>query len=98
VKVSDTGIGIPATALPFVFDRFYRTDKARSRESGGIGLGLSIVKAICSVHEGNASVESTEGEGTTFRVELPVLSLSTTQIAELRPLSSEPTRSSFVKL
>lgn len=98
VKVSDTGIGIPATALPFVFDRFYRTDKARSRESGGIGLGLSIVKAICSVHEGNASVESIEGEGTTFRVELPVLSLSTTQIDELRAQSSEPTRSSFVRV
>jgi signal transduction histidine kinase len=97
IKVSDTGIGIPAAALPFVFDRFYRTDKARSRESGGVGLGLSIVKAICSVHEGTASVESIEGKGTTFRVELPVLSLSTTQINELRAQSYEPTRSSFVQ-
>jgi heavy metal sensor kinase len=73
LQVSDTGIGIPAAALPLVFDRFYRADAARSRESGGTGLGLSIVKAICSAHGGVASVESVEGKETTFRVELPVL-------------------------
>ncbi len=71
IEVEDSGIGIPQDAIPFVFDRFYRADKARSRESGGIGLGLSIVKAICAAHEGSVTVSSVEGQGTTFRVELP---------------------------
>ena len=84
IEVSDTGIGIPAASLPLIFDRFYRTDQARSRESGGIGLGLSIVKAICDVHEGAASVESIEGTGTTVRIELPLLSLTATQADQLR--------------
>jgi signal transduction histidine kinase len=84
IIVADTGIGIPAAALPLVFDRFYRTDQARSRESGGIGLGLSIVKAICGVHEGTASVESIEGKGATFRVELPLLSSSAIEVEQLR--------------
>lgn len=79
IEVSDTGIGISSTALPLVFDRFYRTDQARSRESGGTGLGLSIVKAICDAHGGVASVKSTEGHGTTFRIELPLLSMSNTR-------------------
>jgi signal transduction histidine kinase len=75
-RVSDTGIGIPPAALPLVFDRFYRTDEARSRESGGTGLGLSIVKAICSAHGGAAYVESIEGKGSIFRVEFPLLNQS----------------------
>jgi signal transduction histidine kinase len=78
IEVADTGIGISTTALPLVFDRFYRTDQARSRESGGTGLGLSIVKAICDVHRGVASVKSVEGNGTIFRIELPLLSGSNT--------------------
>jgi signal transduction histidine kinase len=73
LTVRDTGIGIPAEALPNVFHRFYRSDKARSRESGGTGLGLSIVQAICSAHGGAVSVESQEGSGTTMRVELPLM-------------------------
>ncbi len=84
LKVSDTGIGIPAASLPLVFDRFYRVDQARSRESGGTGLGLSIVKAICDVHGGEAFVESIDGKGTTFRIELPLLSLTAIQIDQLK--------------
>lgn len=76
LEVEDTGIGIPADAIAFVFDRFYRADKARSRESGGVGLGLSIVKAICAAHEGTVTVSSAEGHGSTFRVELTSITSS----------------------
>ena len=72
-EVSDNGPGIPAHALPHVFERFYRADKARSRASGGAGLGLSIVKAICAAHSAEVGVSSQEGRGTCFRVELPLL-------------------------
>jgi heavy metal sensor kinase len=71
ITVADTGIGIPEVAQPYVFDRFYRVDKARSRRSGGAGLGLSIVSWIVSVHEGNITMESHPGEGTKFIVRLP---------------------------
>jgi signal transduction histidine kinase len=73
LKVSDTGIGIPANALPLIFQRFYRADQTRSRQSGGMGLGLSIVKSICGAHHGTVSATSVEGVGTTLRVELPLL-------------------------
>jgi signal transduction histidine kinase len=72
LQVSDDGIGIPGEALPHIFERFYRADKARSRSSGGVGLGLSIVKAICSAHSGEVSVTSTIGKGTTLSVEFPL--------------------------
>lgn len=71
LEVVDTGIGIPEDALPHVFDRFYRVDKARSRQLGGTGLGLAIVKSICSAFGGTVAVQS-HGSGTTFRVELPL--------------------------
>ena len=70
-EVRDTGAGIPAEDLPRIFERFYRVDKARSRELGGTGLGLSIVKHIATLHGGSVSVESTPGRGSTFRFELP---------------------------
>jgi heavy metal sensor kinase len=73
VSVRDTGIGIPAEDLPHVFERFYRVDKARSREQGGSGLGLAIGLWIAEQHEGSIAVESEPGSGTAFRVTLPRL-------------------------
>jgi len=66
VDVKDTGIGIPADDIPRIFERFYRVDKARSRELGGTGLGLAIVKHIIQGHNGKLSVKSTPGAGSTF--------------------------------
>jgi two-component system sensor histidine kinase SenX3 len=71
IQVSDTGIGIPQASLPRIFERFYRVDKARSKETGGTGLGLSIVRHIAENHGGRVTVESALGEGSTFTVYLP---------------------------
>jgi len=71
-SVSDTGIGIGAEDIPRVFDRFWRADKARSREQGGAGLGLSIAKWIVDMHGGFISVESEPGKGSAFAIRLPV--------------------------
>ena len=72
LEISDTGVGIPAEDVAHVFDRFYRVDKARSRDTGGTGLGLSIVQQIVRLHTGSVTVQSEQGKGTTFTVQLPV--------------------------
>lgn len=71
LEVADTGIGIPASAIPQVFDRFFRVDGARSREDGGAGLGLSIVKSICAMHGAEIEVRSEPGRGSCFFVRFP---------------------------
>ncbi len=72
IRVQDTGVGIPEADLPHIFDRFYRVDKARSRETGGTGLGLSIVKQFVLLHGGNITAKSAPGKGSTFVIELPL--------------------------
>jgi len=71
VAVRDEGCGIAAEHLPRIFERFYRLDKARSREAGGTGLGLAIVEHIAQAHGGRVSVESKLASGSTFFVHLP---------------------------
>ena len=72
LRISDNGPGIPKEDQPHIFDRFYRVDKARSRDTGGTGLGLSIVNQMVLMHGGSVSVQSEEGQGSTFTVELPI--------------------------
>jgi two-component system phosphate regulon sensor histidine kinase PhoR len=71
VAIRDDGEGIPQSAVPRLTERFYRVDVKRSREKGGTGLGLAIVKHIVSRHQGRLTIESRQGEGTTFTVFLP---------------------------
>ena len=71
VIVEDTGIGIPADSIDRVFHRFYRVDKARSRDLGGTGLGLAIVKHLMRLHGGQVRVESEVGRGSRFLLEFP---------------------------
>lgn len=72
ISVRDSGIGICEKDLQFIFERFYRTDKSRARDSGGMGIGLTITKAIVEAHGGNLSAESAEGRGSTFTIKLPL--------------------------
>ena len=71
VRVADNGIGIPEKDLPRLFDRFYRVDKARSRESGGTGLGLSIAQEILNQHKGSIEISSEYGKGTSVLITMP---------------------------
>jgi two-component system phosphate regulon sensor histidine kinase PhoR len=83
-EVRDSGIGIPAEALPRIFERFYRVDKGRSREEGGTGLGLAIVKHVAQLHGGRVEVDSTLGEGSRFRVYLPLAAAGEDAVASAR--------------
>jgi two-component system sensor histidine kinase SenX3 len=76
LAVEDHGIGIPSTDLDRVFERFYRVDRARSRETGGTGLGLAIVRHVATNHHGEVRVDSSEGVGSTFTLRLPVGSVA----------------------
>ena len=71
IEVEDTGPGIAAKHLPRIFERFYRVDRARSRDSGGTGLGLALVRHVVERSGGTVVVSSEVGRGTTFRVQLP---------------------------
>lgn len=71
IDVADSGIGIAKEDLPYIFERFYRTDVSRARTSGGIGIGLAIVKAIVEAHDGTITVTSVHGEGSRFTVRIP---------------------------
>ncbi len=76
IQVKDTGVGIPQENLSHIFERFYRVDTSRTRSSGGFGLGLAIVQQIIQAHNGQISVDSTVGEGTTFEITLFVKKLN----------------------
>jgi signal transduction histidine kinase len=71
IQISDEGEGIDAADLPYIFEHFYRVDKSRTRKTGGVGLGLTIVQDIIKLHDGNISVKSKQHGGTTFTIELP---------------------------
>ena len=75
LRVSDTGIGVPSRDIDRIFERFYRVDRARSRETGGTGLGLAIVKHVAENHGATIEVESELGRGTTFRIRFPAAPL-----------------------
>lgn len=72
IEVKDTGVGIPAADLPYIFERYYRVDKSRSTHTGGMGLGLAIAKKIVEAHHGEIEVESVVGQGSSFRMRLPI--------------------------
>ena len=88
IFVKDTGVGIPAEDVPRLFERFYRVDKARSRELGGTGLGLAIVKHLVLAQGGEVHVKSVLNEGSTFSFTLPVETLNSAAILPTQPPTS----------
>ena len=71
IRIRNTGVGIPKDDLPFIFERFYRADKSRTRETGGTGIGLALVHQITALHQGTITVQSNVGQETEFIVQLP---------------------------
>jgi two-component system sensor histidine kinase SenX3 len=90
LSVQDQGIGIPARDLERIFERFYRVDRARSRETGGTGLGLAIVRHVAANHDGEVTVSSHEGDGSTFTLRLPVLDPARTDDQTGPPMEERP--------
>ncbi len=90
IYVRDTGVGIPEQELPRLFERFYRVDKARSRELGGTGLGLAIVKHLARAQGGEARVESVINQGSTFFFTLPVQDLGLLETGAIQPELTAP--------
>jgi two-component system phosphate regulon sensor histidine kinase PhoR len=86
LSISDTGIGIPPDKLNRIFDRFYQVEPSLTREYGGIGLGLSIVKGVVELCGGTIHVESSEGEGSTFVITLPLDNIHLQRTSPLRGL------------
>jgi signal transduction histidine kinase len=84
LDVIDEGPGIPYEHQPYVFDRFYRVDKARTREWGGVGLGLAITQWAVGAHDGEITIDSKEGKGSTFHVSLPLATEPTATTVESR--------------
>jgi len=71
IKITNTGIGISEDDLPLIFERFYRADKSRTRETGGTGIGLALVRQITDLHQGTITVQSKVGQETEFIIRLP---------------------------
>jgi CheY-like chemotaxis protein len=91
ITVADTGIGIPEQVLPYVFDRFRQADSTSTRQFGGLGLGLAIVRHLVEMHGGTVQVESAgEGQGATFTVRLPVLVLRPADVSTEKKTEREP--------
>jgi len=90
LSVSDAGVGIPQRDIDRIFERFYRVDRARSRETGGTGLGLAIVRHVASNHHGEVTVESLEGSGSTFTLSLPAISSIATDVLEDSRVIGDP--------
>ena len=92
LRITDSGVGIPADALEHIFERFYRVDKARSRQSGGSGLGLSIVKAMVERNAGEIHLQSTPGKGSTFTVSFPCFDITDFAEEDFDTMQSEDTQ------
>jgi signal transduction histidine kinase len=90
ISVKDTGVGISEKNLPFVFDRFWQADNSSKRKYQGVGIGLSLVKELTEVQGGQVAVESEEGRGTTFTIQLPFLQVQTEPKHEESPAAGEP--------